>query len=380
MPRADANRTSLPSPAEAGTTHCPPHPLLRARRSRRLSRTRRRGYTLVFFAMCLFAFMAMAALVIDLGFIRLTQRQMQTAVDNAAVEGLRGEGEVPYEQRRELARQFAQWHFDDDLETSADDGAFDSGTGQFGAGPVVQFSGTVGDPSLNAGQLMEVDPDNPTYKPVMVNGTPTASGSFQVDMVRGNGVVAQGDLLSVGPAVPFLFARGSMIDRQLVGSGITVQATGSASFETALSVGLPDDASGLRGLAPFALQYDPVEEELDLANPYLFEIDPDMPMPVAIGRALPTSSGALVEGTSGYAPIYAQLTGSSQQLVIGFVSATVTAGPAVVVDANQQAPMNASTILCYLRETSTTPEELSGAIALNRQARETLSMLQAARP
>ncbi|TVS08471.1 MAG: hypothetical protein EA424_28525, partial [Planctomycetaceae bacterium] len=46
--------------------------------NRHLSRARR-GYTLVFFAMFLFGFMALAALVIDVGFARLTQRQMQTA-------------------------------------------------------------------------------------------------------------------------------------------------------------------------------------------------------------------------------------------------------------------------------------------------------------
>ena len=39
----------------------------------------RSGYILVFFAMILFGIMALAALVIDIGFARLTQRQMQTA-------------------------------------------------------------------------------------------------------------------------------------------------------------------------------------------------------------------------------------------------------------------------------------------------------------
>ena len=109
-------------------------------RPQRIS-THRRGYTLVFFAMMLFGIMAMAALVIDIGFARLTQRQMQTAADNAAVEGLRGEGTVDYSERRNAARNFAHWHFDDDLDASGnypadDDGAFDSGDGQFGAGAV----------------------------------------------------------------------------------------------------------------------------------------------------------------------------------------------------------------------------------------------------
>ena len=39
--------------------------------------------------MMFFGLMGLAALVIDMGFARLAQRQMQTAVDSAALEGLR---------------------------------------------------------------------------------------------------------------------------------------------------------------------------------------------------------------------------------------------------------------------------------------------------
>jgi len=44
---------------------------------------------MVLFAMLLFGLFAMATLVIDLGVVRVTQRQMQTAADSAALEGLR---------------------------------------------------------------------------------------------------------------------------------------------------------------------------------------------------------------------------------------------------------------------------------------------------
>ena len=50
-------------------------------------RNHRRGYTLAFFAMLLFTFMALAALVIDIGFARLTHQQLRIAADSAAVEG-----------------------------------------------------------------------------------------------------------------------------------------------------------------------------------------------------------------------------------------------------------------------------------------------------
>ena len=56
---------------------------------RQRRRPDRAGYALVLFVMMFFGLMGLAALVIDLGFARLAQRQMQTAVDSAALEGLR---------------------------------------------------------------------------------------------------------------------------------------------------------------------------------------------------------------------------------------------------------------------------------------------------
>ena len=50
-------------------------------------RADRAGYALVLFVMMFFGLMGLAALVIDIGFVRLAQRQMQTAVDSAALEG-----------------------------------------------------------------------------------------------------------------------------------------------------------------------------------------------------------------------------------------------------------------------------------------------------
>ena len=44
---------------------------------------------LVLVAVMLFALMALAALIIDMGFVRLTQGQMQSGVNSTALEGLR---------------------------------------------------------------------------------------------------------------------------------------------------------------------------------------------------------------------------------------------------------------------------------------------------
>lgn len=242
---------------------------------------RRRGYTLVFFAVFLFGFMAMAALVIDIGFARLTQRQMQTAADSAALEGLRFQDEIPsslivsYQTELEAAcgpvdQNDPTWHdcarrwfaakrvndtFDDDLDTTDDDGAFDTGSGQFGAGPLVEFTGGEGDPTLVASQMMSVDPNAPVYKPVMLNGSNglLSTSRFQVAIQRGITDVPTADLYSLGPPVPYLFARGSLVPRQLIQEGMKVHGTSIAEARPALSVGAPQPIHGIPGSLAIAV-------------------------------------------------------------------------------------------------------------------------------
>ena len=66
------------------------------------------GYVLVLFVMMFFGLMGLAALVIDMGFARLAQRQMQTAVDSAALEGLRWQAASPTDSHCHGSRQ-AKW-------------------------------------------------------------------------------------------------------------------------------------------------------------------------------------------------------------------------------------------------------------------------------
>ena len=169
--------------------------------------SRRRGYTLVFFAMMLFGIMAMAALVIDVGFARLTQRQMQTAVDAAALEGLRFRDEIPISlintygteleaacgtinagdpswrdcARRWFASNQVSSMFDDDLNATPGD------LRSFGAGPIVNLidpvTGPVGDPDINASQLLSI-PATPVFKPSLELNA--ANNVSQGDMVAGS--------------------------------------------------------------------------------------------------------------------------------------------------------------------------------------------------
>lgn len=225
------------------------------RRPFRSRRNHRRGYTLVFFVMMLFGIMAMAALVIDIGFARLTQRQMQVAADGAALEGLRFRDDYPpgysaptslEDARRQQASDIVAWTFDDNFDPSDGDPV------NFGAGPLVQFSGGAGDSSLVASQLMEVDPDNPVYEPQLLDGPSMATDNFQVALRRGpTDLPNDAHLYANGTPVPYLFARGSMINRQLVAAGITVRATSNAEARHVLRVGVPSpgDLLGAQGVA-----------------------------------------------------------------------------------------------------------------------------------
>ena len=152
----------------------------------------RRGYVLVYFAMLSFALMAVAALTIDMGFVLLSRRQMQTGVDPAALDGLRfrdayppqwidpnnpgqlyasiqsaiqAENASPSTQddvRRWAAQQIVVDTFDDDLNTA------DGDTSNYGAGPVVDFQPSPTIPAagqaIAAAQTMTIGSPS-VYKP-----------------------------------------------------------------------------------------------------------------------------------------------------------------------------------------------------------------------
>ena len=88
---------------------------------------------LVQVALIVFGLCGTLALVVDVGLMRLTQAQLQTAADSAAVEGLRkrditiqnAAGQTvldPYASdclRRAAANRMVRWTFDDDFDVAA---------------------------------------------------------------------------------------------------------------------------------------------------------------------------------------------------------------------------------------------------------------------
>ncbi|MEZ6026018.1 MAG: Tad domain-containing protein [Planctomycetota bacterium] len=74
----------------------------------------------VFIALLLLPFFAFGAPLADLGFVRLTQRQMSNAADGVALEALRLEDSLSDADRRQAACKRMQDFFDDD-QTFGDD-------------------------------------------------------------------------------------------------------------------------------------------------------------------------------------------------------------------------------------------------------------------
>ena len=143
---------------------------------------------LVQFVLVVFALFAVLSLVVDVGYARITQAQMQSAADGAALEGLRlrnvgvlnpATGQTvddPFASdclRRSAAHRLVGWTFDDDLDVTNGD------PDQFGAGPVIDV--TDGVTNLHALQTMSV-PDVHVYKPTLqINQQNVVHG----DMVSG---------------------------------------------------------------------------------------------------------------------------------------------------------------------------------------------------
>ena len=72
-----------------------------------------------------FGLMGMLAVIVDVGYARLTQLQMQAAVDGAVKDGLRASSDPAT--RRALVRNTVALTYDDDLDLSADVRNFSAG-------------------------------------------------------------------------------------------------------------------------------------------------------------------------------------------------------------------------------------------------------------
>jgi hypothetical protein len=263
---------------------------------------------LVQIALIVFAMSAMLSLVIDVGYARVTQGQMQNAADAAALEGLRKRDIGDESLRRAAVNSLAGRVFDDDFDVTNGD------PDQYGAGPIIDL--TEGATSLHALQTISV-PDVHVYKPDlqlneqnqvygdMVSGrfcytsdpVPSEDASYELqDIVctepqRGSGSYARNDfnpgvpdpnaflvrlrrsnefqdldgqmepdVASSGPSLPLTFGKATTIHGDDPSStysvrrdGLTVRATAIAETRPAMHVGLPQANVNQPGATPFAL-------------------------------------------------------------------------------------------------------------------------------
>ena len=187
---------------------------------------------LVQLALIVFGLFGILAAIVDMGFVRLTQVEMQVAADAAAVEGLRARDAVSMVDpttgqlqidgfasdcmRRLAARDFVRWTFDDDLNPNNPNDP----QRPVGAGPNVKFTG--GTDTLNGYQFMSVLPEDEggrVYKPVLQSNQ--AENKSYGDMVSGEFIAnaepimrdrrfdPQGQLIDVPPeSIPNQFEYG----------------------------------------------------------------------------------------------------------------------------------------------------------------------------
>jgi hypothetical protein len=391
-----------------------------------------RGSVLIFFIFLVFGIFAIAAGVIDVGFARMTQVEMQVASDGASLIGLREKDNpnidpsMQDQERRIKASQNVSYVFDDDFDLSNDER-------NFGAGPVFNLS--PGLTNANASQTILL-PTSPVYDPQLqlndeqnlahgdqVSGnydplaqhietddyqrsdfTPVAEGNaFLVRMRRTNdfeGLDNQDNVSSSGPAIPFLFARGSLmgspdptLDYAPRFHGIAVRSTSIATSQPARIIGTPQ--AGL-GAVPFILSRgfwdnllissgDNIQisiyldsngilySDAELTTPigqYVFA-DASMITPISIGMgvgvAVTPSASAL--SSDGYVGVSDNI--SSVERIIGFgrVSLNVTdPGPPVILQltkySRRMAHENASALLIQ-NFSGISPEDLNLVLAAN---------------
>ncbi len=201
---------------------------------------------LIQFALLVFALMGLAALVIDVGLLRVTQQRMQAAADTAALEALRG--------GRVAARDFAALAFSHDCEAPLPD------PNNRGAGPVYTINGGV--TSLDANGSIDLPPPGArSYKPCLELNSAnvpggdieTAPGGAYTVRLRRSGEEPVPGVLSSGGTIPLLFGRSSSIQGgegpySVRRDGFTVRAESTTAFRPALRV-----SGALLGPLPFAV-------------------------------------------------------------------------------------------------------------------------------
>jgi len=332
----------------------------------------RRGTTTLLFALLAFALFALGALVIDLGFVRVTQRQMQTAAEAAALEGLRFRDELPPgsdpdtpadEARRQAAAGLAAQDAGPSFDVTPGGGNTDASSlvrqgtpTAFRLQPQANLNNEIhGDlvaGTFTAGQspAEQSDYTRVDFAPAAQDKAATAPALLvrlrRTRDLKGaprNPLDEQPGVSSAGNALPLLFARGALVKGGDPAQGysprhhgLSVRATAIASAVPAKTVGHPfgEGETAIAGVTPFVLTRAfwedpglvtgrPVQLELDEAGSLSVPATSTAPAPGLVGRypadrvtSLGVQPGAASPPTAlaaievGYVPIYHPLPGA----------------------------------------------------------------------
>ena len=300
--------------------------------------------------MILFGIMGFAALVIDIGFARLTSRQMKQAADIAALEGLRvtdvdaaspqtfaGRDAVTETGRRQVAADIVTILFDDDFDTADD-------VRNFGAGPQVTLTGGIAlDDEFNASELLSL-PDPPVYKPnLQLNAANEPDGdivtqdeSLTVRLRRDSTVVRANEVSNGGP-IPFLFGRGTLMSSGRKASGVSLEVTSTAETQPVVRVGIRQMINGVQTVEiPGGIRF-------GISRAIWESLPANLPTTVPmVANSVGAASIDLLEigqlavlvpaplDADGYCPIIESIAGTPR--VIGFGWAAVTSDPANIAN------------------------------------------------
>lgn len=307
-----------------------------------------------------FALLGIATLVVDMGYVRLSQVQMQSGVDSAALEGLRGRDALGDAGRREEAALFASRTYLDP-----------AGERLVGAGPDLTLTG--GLTAANGSQLLSISAD-PVYRPAlepnlanvphgdMVSGTFAAAtgaeastylrddfqsvgtSAFLVRMRRTDGRnpldTPDNASVSTGRSLPLLFGLGTTVQSNQ-GAGYDMRSDGITVRATAIADGRPVKRIAAATAAPFALTRDFWDAMPDV-TPIVLAVDgagvlSSNSVPVGLFAAgtlnriglevVGAGAGTTATGAL-YVPIYTAIGGTSRVVGFGYVTAA-GGGPAL---------------------------------------------------
>ena len=315
--------------------------------SKRSERRQRRGQSLVFFAFMIFVFAGIMALTFDFGFVLLARRQMQTAVDAAALEGMRDTSD-----RRENARGLLRLNFDDDLDldsnaTTLGAGIANSLTQGDGYQVTTLGNGTFGTSGMLSNRSdyvyrpdgFELNDANQIHGDMVVGHFDTAStdhsesssytrsdftsdqngSAFLVRMRRthdSDGLDAVPDVSSTGGGVPLLIGRLAWLPATSPGDafsfrrdGTTIRATAIANDRPVVAVFVTTDTR-FYPVLPYTLRFDgSTEEWRDSVVADMYVEDPEspgqplLPLRIAVGTTVSGTATSEPASPEGYVPI-----------------------------------------------------------------------------